>query len=332
MILTAFIAAFAGLYPSNQAVQLARVFKAGEKLTYEVRSSLSVQERERGLQTWIPSDFDMNYKFTIEVKGLKSDGVAEMIYKRPTMTVIDGETVDSPPKTNIEKVNYNMQLSVSPANEILAMKDLNPPKKDKPKSGGGLLDRRMMGSVGSSAQLPFLSQFISEVHRLALFAGNFESSLDFAPRLPFEKLSVGDTWKRTVGYSPQKLKGKNGKTVNQRLDYVFTYKGVVDSNGKKVYRVTGSCLLDSNLADFIHETFEVKSDETGLKSIPLQLKTLIDFDLDMTTQKTLRADATSEGGFKIIITAFPDDPVQEETFKGRTQLRLIPNAPGKPGK
>jgi len=180
--------------------------------------------------------------------------------------------------------------------------------------------------------LDFLSQFISEVHRLALFAGNFESSLDFAPRLPFEKLNVGDTWKRTVGYSPQKLKGKNGKTVNQRLDYVFTYKGVVDSNGKKVYRVTGSCLLDSNLADFIHETFEVKPEDTGLKSIPLQLKTSIDFDLDMATQKTLRADATSEGGFKIIITAFPDDPVQEETFKGRTQLRLVPNAPDKPGK
>ncbi len=328
MILSAVIAALTSISaPASTEVQLARVYKQGEKLTYQIKSNMSAQSRQRGLQTWIPEDFDMNYQFTTEVKAIKAEGVADVLYLRPTMTMIAGETFDSPPKTTVEKVKYNMMLTLSPANEILNIKDLNPPPKEKPKRKDGDLRFRMV----SGTNLVQIDQFISEVHRLALFAGNFESALDFAPRLPFEKLKIGDTWKRTVGYSPQKLKGKDGKTVNQRLDYTYIYKGLVDVNGKKVHRVVGECALDTNLADYVNQLFELKPEESGLKSIPLKFKAKIDFDLDLATGKTLRADAVSEGGFDITITAFPNDPVQEEIFKGRTQLRLIGETVVKPG-
>lgn len=322
IILTALVAAIS-VSPA-QDMQLARTYKLGEKLTYQINSNMSIQHKQRGLQTWIPEDLDMNYLFTTEVKALKPDGVADILYLRPTMTVIEGETFDSPPKTQVEKVKYNMLLTVSPANEILNMKDLNPPPKTKPasKKGGGAMYRLDSESY-KRVQLPFVGQFIAEVHRLALFAGNFESALDFAPRLPFDKLKVGDTWKRTVGYTPQKLKGKDGKTVNQRLDYTFTYKGLVDSNGKKVFRVSGECGLDTNLADYVNQMFEMKPEETGLKSIPLKFKANIEFDLDQATRKTLQTVAVSEGGFQIILTDLPNDPIEEETFKGRTTLKLV---------
>ena len=322
MILSAIVAAFlTGGAHQGDAIQLARVFKAGEKLEYGVTSSISVQHRQRGLETWIPEDFDLNYKFTTEVKAMKADGVVDLVYLRPTTTTIEGETFNSPPKTDVEKTKLNMLLTVSPANEILAMKDLNPPKKEK-KGGDGDL-RFTTKAAGARQGIPFIGQFIGEVHRLALFAGGFDSSLDFAPRLSFDKLKVGDSWKRTVGYSPQKLKGKDGKTVVQRLDYTFTYKGIVDSNGKKVYRVQGTVALDSDLATFVNDTFDAKPEDTGLKTIPLQLKGTIDFDLDLATKKTLAAEAHSEGGFKIVLTDLPNDPVEEETFKGKTQLRLL---------
>lgn len=329
IILTALVAAIS-VSPA-QEMQLARTYKLGEKLTYQINSNMSIQHKQRGLQTWIPEDLDMNYQFTTEVKALKPDGVADLLYLRPTMTVIEGETFDSPPKTTVEKVKYNMLLTVSPANEILNVKDLNPPPKVKPapKKGGGAMFR--LGSENyKRVQLPFVGQFIAEVHRLALFAGNFESALDFAPRLPFDKLKVGDTWKRTVGYTPQKLKGKDGKTVNQRLDYTFTYKGLVDSNGKKVFRVSGECGLDTNLADYVNQMFEMKPEETGLKSIPLKFKANIEFDLDQTTRKTLQTIAVSEGGFQIILTDLPNDPIEEETFKGRTTLKLVSTTMVKP--
>jgi hypothetical protein len=330
MILTAIAAAFSMVGAPEAEVHLSRTYKVGEKLTYKITSNLSSQRKQYGLQTWIPEDFDMNYTFTTEVKALKADGIAQVLYLRPTMTIITGETFDNPPKTDVEKVKYNMLLTLSPANEILDMKDLNPPPKT-PKKGGNA-SFRFLGFNYSAPQAIFIGQFISEVHRLALFAGNFESALDFSPRLPFEKLKVGDTWKRTVGYSPQKLKGKSGKTVNQRLDYTYTYKGTVDLNGKKVQRVVAECGLDTNLAEYVNQLLEMRPEDTGLKSIPLKFKAKVEFDLDMVTGKTLQANATSEGGFSIVVTDVPNEPVQEETFKGRTELRLIGTTTVKPTK
>lgn len=329
MILTALVAALS-VSPVAQEAQLARTHQLGEKLTYQVKSNMSIQHRVYGRPTWIPEDLDMNYQFTTEVKAIKPEGVVDMLYLRPTMTIITGETFDSPPKKNTEKVNFNLLLTVSPANEILNMKDLNPPPKPKPgaKSDGALI--RATSAGYTPAQIPFIGQFIGEVHRLALFAGNLQSALDFSPRLPFDTLKVGDTWKRTVGYSPQKLKGKDGKTVNQRLDYTFTYKGLVDVNGKKVYRVSGECGLDTDLATYVNELFELKPEDTGLKSIPLKFKANIEFDLDQATRKTLRAVATSEGGFQIILTDLPNEPVEEETFTGQTTLRLVSQTIVKP--
>jgi len=330
MILSVIAAALSmGAGHQGDTVVLSRVFKPGEKLEYEVKSSINAQHRQRGIETWIPDDFDLNYKFTTEVKTMKADGVVDLIYLRPTTTTIDGETFDSPPKTTVDKTKQWFLLTVSPANEILAEKDLTPPKKDK-KGDGGDKSLRLTGKAGARQGIPFIGQFIGEVHRLALFAGGFDSGLDFAPRLSFDKLKVGDTWKRTVGYSPQKLKGKDGKTVVQRLDYLYTYKGIVDSNGKKVYRVTVDCSLDSNLADFVNQTFDAKPEDTGLKSIPLQLKATINFDLDLATKKTLLAQASSEGGFKVIVTDYPNDPVEEETFKGHTEMRLLNQTIAKP--
>ena len=196
MILSAIVAAFmAGGAHQGAPVQLARVFKAGEKLEYEIKSSLNSQRRGRGLDTWIPEDLDISYKFTTEVKALKPDGIAEMVYQRPTMTIVEGETFDRPPKTQIEKTKLNFLLTVSPANELLTMKDLNPPEKKKPgKTDGGDL-KFLTASAIRKQGIPFIGQFISEIQRLSLFVGSFDSALDFAPRLPFEKLKIGDTWK-----------------------------------------------------------------------------------------------------------------------------------------
>ncbi len=329
MILTAIFAAMT-VSAAPQEVQLARTYKLGEKLTYQIKSNLSSQRKQRGLQTWIPEDLDLNYQFTTEVKALKADGIADVHYQRPTMTVITGETFESPQKTDIEKVKMNYLLTMSPANEVINIKDLNPPAK--PKAGGSAKTAfaRLSSAEYKRLQIPFIGQFISEVHRLALFAGSFESALDLAPRLPFDKLKVGDSWKRTVGYTPQKLKGKDGKTVNQRLDYTFTYKGLMTSNGKKVYRVSGECGLDTNLADYINQLYEMRPDETGLKSIPLKFKSNIEFDLEPSTGRTVQAVATSEGGFQIVLTDLPNDPVEEETFKGRTNLKLVGQTTVKP--
>ncbi|MGV3616833.1 MAG: hypothetical protein ACO1SV_16020 [Fimbriimonas sp.] len=309
-------------------VSLGRIFTPKEKLTYAVRSSLHSETRPRGLQTWIPEDLDINYDFTMQVEAMKTDGIVVMRYQRPTMTEIQGETFDKPPVVKKQKIGYDFRLTVSPFNEVLEMKDLTPPKKPTKKTNAVY----WRTPAGRQILQSMIGQFVSEVYRLSLFVGNFESALDFAPRTPFDAVSVGDTWKRTVGYQPQKLKGKDGKMATQRLDFTYTYKGLANGAKGKVHRVEGKLSFNTDLAEFVNQTFEVTSDQTGLKSVPLSMESTIVFDLDQKTRHALEANAQSDGQFKIILTDNPDDPVQEEKIKGRTTLRLVSRTIGAPVK
>lgn len=313
-----FSSLFSGQAAVTAPVSLGRVFSKYEKLAYEVRSSLNAQRRGRGLETWLPEDFDLNYDFTLFVEDLKADGIAVVHYQRPYITAIEGETADSPPKENKEKVNMDARLTISPINEVLEMKDLaaKPSKSGKDWMGNANASRsKQAGDV--------LGQFIQEVKVLSLFAGSIDSSLDLAPKTPFEQVKVGDSWKRTVGYQPQKLQGRGNKQAVQRLDYTFTYKGIVDSEGKKVHRVQGVLDLKTDLAEFLNQATETKSEDSVFKKIPLTLKSTIDFDLDLKTKHTVLVQAKSESGFGIFVAAYPDEALLEETAKGRTTMKLV---------
>lgn len=319
IILSTLVAATLAGNGTAAPVSLGRVFTPREKLTYAVRANVHSETRPRGLQTWIPEDLDINYDFTTEVEGAKTDGIVVMRYRRPTMTEIQGETFDQPPVTKKQKVNYDFRLTVSPFNEVLEMKDLTPPKKPVKKTKSAYWKT----PAGRQVLQGMIGQFVSEVYRLSLFVGNFESALDFAPRTPFDPVNVGDTWKRTVGYQPQKLKGKDGKMATQRLDFTYTYKGLVNGAKGKVHRVEGKLNFNTDLAEFVNQTFEVTSADTGLKSVPLSLDSTIVFDLDPKTRHALEANAQSDGQFKIVLTDNENDPIQEEKIKGRTSLKLV---------
>lgn len=307
-----------------EPVELTVIRKPGEKLAYQVRSHLLIESRGGMMDTWFPEELDLNYDFNIEVQKEKADGIVDARYKRPTMTQIEGETVDGPPQETVEKVNVDLQLTVSPINEILSIADLAAkkpnPKKTPAKKGGKSL--RVFGAGTGNLQVNFLGQFIGEIYRLSLFTGSLDSALDLAPKLPVEAVSVGDTWKRTVGYSPQKLKGKGGKQAVQRLDYTYTYKGVMDVNGRMIHRIDGDLALDTDLAEFFHQLTELKPQDTGLRAMKMKLKSKIEFDLDYTTRKTLAARATSEGGYSVMTTQSAE-PVSEERLKGRTTMKLV---------
>lgn len=299
------------------AVLLNRVFKKGEKQSYSVHSTLQSQNRSLGLQTFIPSDLDLLYNFSIEVKEMKADGIAVMQYLRPQFTEIDGETFNSPPRTHVEKTNDNVLLTVSPINEILMVVDQS---KKPVKKGSGEWMSPGISSPQDLGQL--IGPYIGEIHRLALFFGPLDSSLDFSPKLPFDEVAVGETWKKTVSYQPQKVKGSDKQAV-QRLDYTFTYKGIDTYNSKKYYKVNGALALNTDLAEFFNQSFGLQKDESILKSIPLKLNASVDFYLDMQTKTTVYAEGHTDGGYQITISQSPNEPVQEETFKGTSIMKLV---------
>ena len=307
-----------------QETDLSRVFKKGEKYAYSIKGALTAEARERGLDTWLPEDIELNYQFAYWITDVKSDGIAQVRYQRPTMTIIDGETAESGRKTNVEKVAMDMSMSLSPANEILDIKDLSP--KKKPTS-----DETLRTRTGESQGTlrGFLGQFLQEIIRLSLFAGSFESSLDFSPRLPFEPAKVGEVWKRTVGYSPQKLKGKDGKMEMQRLDYVYTYKGPMQSNGKQVLRVVATLNLNSDLAEFVHQLAKVDSSVTHLSKVPLTMDSSIEFDLDPVTRTTLAARTSTKAKYAVMLVDYVD-AVEEVKLTAENTLTLVGKAMSAP--
>lgn len=302
---------------SDTSVQLQRTSKPGEKLDYSVRSYLVTETRNIGLTTFIPSTVDIGYDFTAEATGTKPDGIYDFRYKRPTMNIEEGG------KKSVEKSNFDLLITLSPINEFLEVKDLTP-KKPAAKPGGGLFATTPTGlPVGQGPMGGILGQFVSEIQRLALFIGSIDTAIDFQPKLDIRDVNKGDTWRRTVSYSPQKLASKDGKMVMQRLDYVYTYDGVVDSGNQKVHRVTATLDMNANLLQFIRDNVDLSQMAVHFSEINFQLKAKIEFDLDLKSGHTLKADAKSEGGFKIVVTEYPDDPYMEQKLRGHTVMKLV---------
>ncbi|RYG42036.1 hypothetical protein EON79_19685 [bacterium] len=299
-------------------VELTRKFTAGEKLTYRVEAELNSEERSGISQTWIPSDFNLSYAFTTLVKAVKTDGIADMEYRRPNFLTVEGETFEKAPVRRVEKDNSTILLRLSPINEIIDFKVVKPPKKPAKKPA----KKANWATVETTVQIPIVGEFIGELQRLSLFVGSLSSALDFNPKFPFEEVKVGDTWQRTVSYQPQKLKGKAGKQAVQRLDFTYTYAGEKTVNGKKIRRVTANTKLDTDLGEFFNQLFDAKPDETGLKTMPLKFDATIEFDLDPVNGRTLKAVAKSTGNFQLFLTDQPDEAYMEQKFKGQTIMSL----------
>jgi hypothetical protein len=257
------------------------------------------------------------------VQKVKADGIAEVLYQRPSMNIVMGDTAEAGAKTMVEKTDWKLLLDISPINEVVAEKDLNPPKPKKVDSmmANPMIKRIMLqGTQADGVALGLLFQFVGEVQRLAFFVGSLDSGLDIAPKFSFDEVSIGSTWKKTVGYSPQKLKGQGDKQAVQRMDYTYTYMGVMkNKEGKDIQRVQAKVKLDTDLTAYARQLVGGAGSSSMLKSVPLQFVGTIDFDLDMITLHMLKASAESNGYFAIAVKG-ADQPLLENKFKGRTRV------------
>lgn len=310
--------------PQAKPIELFRKFTAGEKLSYFARAQFTQEQRSGSLQTFIPNDEEISYRYTMTVQKVKADGIAEVLYQRPSMDIIEGDTAEESAKKTTEKLDWKMLLDVTPVNEVVAQKDLNPPKEKKGFMKEMPIVARVMrqGSQSDQVAIGMLFSYIGEIQRMAFFVGSLDSGLDIAPKFPFDEVTVGTTWKKTVGYSPQKLKGQGDKQAVQRLDYTYTYQGMMKSKeGKDIHRIHAVVKLDTDLVDYARQVAGGSASSSMLKSVPLGFEGNIDFDLDPATMHMLKASAESKGNFAILPKG-ADQAVLENRFKGRTTVKL----------
>jgi hypothetical protein len=309
----------------NQAapVELFRKFTVGEKLTYVTKAVFTDEQRVGSLQTFLPSDEEITYRHSLEVKKLKADGIAEVLYLRPTMTITEGDTGDSEAKSTVNKTDERILLDITPINEVIQMKDLNPKKEKKGgenKSDG--LRLRTQGQQADAATQILLQEYVGDFQRLAFFVGSLDTGLDISPRTPFEEVKVGDTWKKTATYQPQKLKGQGDKQAVQRLDYTYTYLGLMkNKEGKEVQRIQAKVIFENDISEYARQLVGASKGAMYIKSAPIKFTGQIDFDCDPATMHLLKATAESNGSFSLNLKGV-DMPYVEDRFKGRTTVKL----------
>ncbi len=303
----------------GEAISLSRKFLANQVLDYSVEGSLTVEQRSGELQTFIPEDITQRYGFTLTIQKPKVDGIVQALYERPNITQVT-ESAGEAPQTIKIPLKYKLQMDVSPVNDVLDIVDLTP--KDPKKKGSQQRTLRVLqDNLTDNVAAGLLGQFVGEMYRLALFTGNLDSSMDFAPKLPLEKVKVGDTWKRTVGFTPQKNKADANQAV-QRLDYTFTYKGKMkNSAGKDILRISADFSTKADLAAYAAQLLGEKNASGEIKKLPLELSAAIDFDLDPISHHTLRATAKSQGKFEIYVGS-ASNAILQTNLRGRTTLKL----------
>jgi hypothetical protein len=322
MIIASSVAALV-MFPAvaqEKTYDISRKFTVGESLTYTTKTEFTEEQRSGELQTMLPNDEEIGYTHKFVVTKMKADGIAQGVYTRPTMTIVLGDTNLSAAKTMVLPVNYKFEMDVSPINQILTMKDLVPPKPTKP--GNIVRLRSLRQTNGDNYAAGMLFQYVQELEQLAFFVGPVNSGLDFAPKTPFDEVKIGETWKETVSYTPQKLIGGNGKIGVQRLDYTYTYLGIKPSkSGKDVHKVIAGVKLDTNMVEYAQQLTGGKNSASVIKSAPLKFEAKIEFDLDLATRHTILAKAETTGGYEIILKN-REQPISELKFKGRTTVKL----------
>ncbi len=306
------------LFSQLDEIELARSFTKGQIMVYDVKSNLQSEIKEGEMSYFLPVEVDINFQSTSRVQDVK-DGFASILYERPEMVIIDGETADSPPKTHVEKIGVKALLTLSPINEVTDVKDLSD-KKGVKKSGLSLL--AIHRDYSNNSKQDFISSLVGNLQQMALFIGNLDISLDLSPKLPVEPVKPGDTWKKTVSYQPQSLKGTDKQAI-QRLDFVYKYEGLKEVDGRKVHQVSASLDLDTDAALFLNQVLGMKPEESNLKEVRMVYKSRLVFDLDEKTKMTLSATGESAGKFDIILNSDPNNPIHQQKFKARNKLKLV---------
>ncbi|MBL8088623.1 MAG: hypothetical protein JNM85_11210 [Chthonomonas sp.] len=311
-----------------EKVTLERVYPQGKRLTYKLVSKLFSEERDYSMDTFMPEVSGTEYTFMIDVLQRKPDGIATVLYRRPTITAVVGETALSDERRVNVKLDWILRMTVSPVNEVLGMVDETPKKpepKKKPEESTPESSEWIRSTSAASAVQPelivYFAPYISEIYRLASFTGSFDSSLDLAPSFPFDPVSVGETWKKTVGYSPQPLRGSK-KAAMQRLDYNYTYRGMTTFEGKSYQWVTAELKVNSDIAGFFKGQFS-NGDEIPITKVPLKLNANVDFYLDPVTLSPIKTRARSEGEWAMWSTLTPGQASAEGRLKGDTTLDFV---------
>ena len=136
LLLSTAIVGQASPAPSNTAILLNRKFVKGEYNFYKMNALLVVEIKEKGLDTFLPSEVGYEYSFNTTVKSLDEDGNASMRYERGPTYRIDSDSENLGTKKVKESDPFKLDMILSPINHFIEVKEVKAPTKPAPKQIG----------------------------------------------------------------------------------------------------------------------------------------------------------------------------------------------------
>lgn len=324
MLINTIIATLAVAGAQDAPVILERKFTAGERLVYQFNTKTYSDDRDYNYDMFLPSTEEYSYTATTDVLEVKPSGMVVCRWVVTNGLYIVGENSFRDEVRTKDKEGADFRIEVSFINDILDMRDNRPPKPEKkPAPSQADWMRVLMNAAVQPSLDQWVGQYVAPIKQLSAFVGGPISGLDFAPKLPLDEVKVGDTWKKTVGFSPQKLRNdKDKKMAVTRLDYTYTYRGMVEQNGKKFLKITSSCILKTDVNDFLGQLMG-STEDSPMSKAPLNWEAKVEYLLDPNTLHTVSVDASSEGKFEMWVKEIKEQAYSESVLKSKASYRLV---------
>ena len=298
----------------GDAVLLRSKYVAGEKRTYTMTAISSGEVKASGLVMGMPFKATETTKYSLTVLAEAPEDTADVRLADESSVTRYAEMFDQEPWEEKGELNW-VVITISPTNEILKVWDQSKPKKE-PKEEDAGKDEQEMDSKRLAKML---------TSRLA-GQTRFHGLVELGPKLPWYPVKVGDTWQDTLtvlrGEQVTRDPSRRASRTS-RLDITYRYDGLQERDGKKVHLISATYSADLDLkSDAIRSIPRQLHHLNPIKSATLRVSGKIDYQLDPSNGKMLRADWLSESDVELVASAGFE--TLDYSLKGKLVASVVP--------
>ncbi|GMV36955.1 MAG: hypothetical protein AMXMBFR61_14630 [Fimbriimonadales bacterium] len=299
----------------GDAVLLRSKYAAGEKRAYTMTAKTSGEVKAAGYVMGMPFKATETTKYTLTVLGEAPEDTADVRLADESSVTRYAEMFEQEPWEEKGELSWAV-ITLSPTNEILKIWDQSKPKKKDSKEEEGNENEQQVDSKGLAKTLA------------ARLAGQmrFHGLVELGPKLPWYPVKVGDTWQDTLTV----LRGEDvtrdpsrRASRTSRMDITYRYDGLQERDGKKVHFISATYSADLDLKSEVNRSIPRPIlNQNPIRSATLKVSGKIEYQLDPSNGKMLRADWLAESEVELV--ASPGFEMLEYSLKGKLVASVEP--------
>lgn len=277
----------------GDAVLLRSKYTAGEKRAYTMTAISSGEVKGAGFVTGMPFKATETSKYTLTVLEEAPEGTADVRLADESSVIRYAEMFDQEPWEEKGELNW-IVMTISPTNEILKIWDQSKPEKKDPKEEEDEGDDEK-GMDTKTLVKALISRLTGQMR--------FHGLVELGPKLPWYAVKVGDTWQDTLtvlrGEEVTRDPSRRASRTS-RLDITYRFEGLQQRDGRQVHFIVATYSADLDLKSEATRSIPRQFQRLNpIESATLQVSGRIEYQLDPSDGKMLRADWLSDSNVEI---------------------------------